>query len=266
MLIDCFLYFNETDILDIRFHELNDIVDKFVIVESTITFSGKSKSLNFEKVKNRFKPYLNKIEYIIIDNIPPQPTSTEIEYFQRNSMLNALNNCKDNDIIMFSDLDEIPNAKDVIKYSTYDGLTTFISYLYYYYLNCKGELTDIGTQMISYGLIKKFNLKPRELRDRLTRKNILLEFPISYQKLYSGWHFSYTGGADTIIAKIEASAHVEKNLPKFKDKKYLKECMKNGQDIYQRKNVTFEFVPIDDSFPIWVRENQNQLSHMIKDL
>ena len=159
---------------------------------------------------------------------------------------------------MFSDIDEIPNAKDVIKHSSFDGLTTFLPYLYYYYLNCKGQLMGSGTNMVPYRLIKKFNLKPQALRDSPS--------PIPSQGLNSGWHFAYTGGADKIIDKIEASAHTCYNIFQFKDKEHIIECMEKGQDIYKRKSVTFEFVPIDDSFPIWVQNNQDKLSHLIKEL
>ena len=121
MIYDCFSFFNELDILEIRLNTLNEVVDKFVLVEAPWTFTGNPKPLYFEENKERFKLFLDKIIHIVADQPPVSPTVTERENawiresHQRNSINAGLNNAKNNDLIIISDLDEIPNPQIIKK-------------------------------------------------------------------------------------------------------------------------------------------------------
>ena len=115
-LYDCFMYFDEDMLLDIRLNILNNTVDKFVIAEATRTHSGEEK-LNFDI--NKFSKFKNKIEYLIIDDIPVNVDSYKKvgllvirDQYQRNSLKRGLENCDANDLIMISDLDEIRAQKN----------------------------------------------------------------------------------------------------------------------------------------------------------
>ncbi len=114
---DCFQYFNEDHILDLRFNILNEKVDYFVISESTKTHQGKTKKLNFDI--DKFKKFKNKIIYIVSDykedfNFTNHKGGESIiEQHQRNSLINGIKKYNDEDLIMISDIDEIPNPKKI---------------------------------------------------------------------------------------------------------------------------------------------------------
>jgi beta-1,4-mannosyl-glycoprotein beta-1,4-N-acetylglucosaminyltransferase len=117
-IFDCFTFFNELEILDIRLNTLNDYVDYFVLVEATKTHSGKEKELYYLKNKEKFKKFEDKIIHVIVDDMPERKEGQDevsyrwqLENFQRNAIMRGLKNCKDDDIIIISDADEIPNPK-----------------------------------------------------------------------------------------------------------------------------------------------------------
>ena len=119
---DCFTFFNELDLLEIRLNELDSVVDKFVIVECTETHSKAKKQLFFDKNKDRFSKFSDKIIHIIVDDAPDivqnssqEPDRWIVEKFQRNCIERGLTSCADNDIILVSDIDEIPSSLAVRK-------------------------------------------------------------------------------------------------------------------------------------------------------
>ena len=118
---DCFQFFNEEHILDLRLNILNEFVDFFVMVESTTDHQGNSKKLNFDLKK--FRKFDNKIIYIVVDDTsqaikkPHIGGESLVEQHQRNSLMKGLKDCHDNDLIILSDVDEIP---DLNKLSMFD--------------------------------------------------------------------------------------------------------------------------------------------------
>ena len=127
MTIDCFTFFNELDLLEIRLHSLAPYVDRFVLVESPITHSGKPKPLFFEENKERFKGF--NITHII--SPPMEGGSWDIEINQRGHILDGIKDADPEDVILISDVDEIP---DLRQYDGREGI--FILDLFYYYFNC----------------------------------------------------------------------------------------------------------------------------------
>ena len=125
---DCFMYFDEDLLLDLRLHTLNKFVKKFVITEATYTHNGAKKKLNFDISK--FSKYKEKIIYIVVENEPPnilkisENDSDEKkgkklilngmarDYYQRENLHKGLENANNNDLVLISDLDEIPNLKN----------------------------------------------------------------------------------------------------------------------------------------------------------
>ena len=119
-IFDCFQYFNEDHIADLRFNILNKFVDKFVIVESTVNHQGKPKKLHFD-IK-RYKKFQHKINYIVVDDTPDnikkphEGGESLVEQHQRNSIMRGLKDANDNDLILLSDVDEIPNLNKLNEY------------------------------------------------------------------------------------------------------------------------------------------------------
>ncbi len=107
MVYDCFLFLNEFELLDIRLHEMDSVVDRFVIVESAETFRGNPKPLNFPTQADRFSQFADKIIYIPLTEPLITDNPWVREAFQRNQIMRGLVDCKDTDIVMISDVDEI---------------------------------------------------------------------------------------------------------------------------------------------------------------
>src|SRR6266568_2718523 len=181
MIYDCFTFFNEFDLLEIRLEELKDVVDRFVLVEATKTFSNRPKRLFYEENKGRFSKFHDRIIHVIVDDLPEEPKdSWENQFFQRNAICRGLTNCNPDDIIMISDVDEIPRASAVAGFT---GEIAFLEQnLYYYRLNCLCTTAKWAIPII----LRYRNLTtPQEVRmywyDQARRK----EIPTIAN---SGWH------------------------------------------------------------------------------
>lgn len=111
---DCFTFYNELDLLEIRLNELDSVVDYFVIVEATKTQTGLPKKLYFDENKDRYCKFFKKIIHIIVNNMPDikKNNSWVLEEYQRNQIIRGLTKCHNNDIIFISDLDELPNKEN----------------------------------------------------------------------------------------------------------------------------------------------------------
>ena len=126
MIYDCFTFFNELDLLEIRLNVLNDVVDRFVLVEATKTHSGKDKPLYFNDNKERYKAFQHKVIHVIVDDYPPFVTAWTYENHQRNAILRGLTQANPDDAIMISDLDEIPRPDLVCTHAQAKTTVLFI--------------------------------------------------------------------------------------------------------------------------------------------
>ncbi len=290
MIYDCFIFFNEIELLEIRLNVLNQYVDKFIILESNVTHQGQKKTLNFQQNKDKFSEFLNKIIYIIVDDMPAYDgtNSWELEHHQRNSILKAIKNCNKEDIIIISDIDEIPDLSAVQMNQLKDNtLYIFRQNMYYYYINCINCAKTLMQQKYKWSgsIMFKYSphFTPQSMR-KLSRKTQALFSEKSLHRIYwniiifiethnnhiklqfienGGWHFSYLGGIDRIIQKIEAFAHTEYNKKEYKDPEKIKQAIENGKDIFGR-NFNYQFVPLDNSFPEYIIKNKNKYAHLIK--
>jgi len=271
MIYDCFTFFNELDLLEIRLNELNEFVDKFVIVEANETFTRKKKPLYFEKNKNKFKQFLNKIIYIVVDdysNLPSlknlkiykenkrfaevmekNPSTWQREVLQRNFISAGIANCSKNDIILVSDVDEIPNLSQFSKLLNFKGIIGFKQQFFYYYLNSKTDQDWIGTKAVHYSDFTN----AQDLRNSTTQ-NIINQ---------GGWHFSFLGGLEKIILKINSTAHQEVNTPEYNSVENINFNINNNLDIFGR-GINYNIVKIDSSFPKYIIKNKNKFSKYIK--
>jgi beta-1,4-mannosyl-glycoprotein beta-1,4-N-acetylglucosaminyltransferase len=256
MIYDCFIFFNELDLLEIRLNILNDVVDKFVIVEATKTFSNLGKPLYFKDNKERFKKFESKIIHIIVDDYPPFESAWDYEWHQRNCVTRGLTDCKNDDVILISDLDEIPNPEKIIKYKDFTGIKVFKQNMFYYYLNNLSLKTPYwtGTKMLSYQEFLKNesnSQKVRHLRGRLINAG--------------GWHFSYLGGAEKIAEKIKSFSHQEYNSSEYTDLIKIKERVEKGEDLFSKKNKKiYACIEIDESFPKYIADSAyTKYNHLI---
>lgn len=277
MIYDCFQFFNELDILKIRLHVLSPVVDRFVISEATETFSGLKKPLYYEENKAMFAEFEDKIIHVVVDDTP-QGGTHERDTFQKNAVTRGLAGCTDDDIVIFSDLDEIPNPdkiREILKNFQEDKIYHFAQRLFYCYLNMEevsgsllsyaGEFEGvarkkwIGTKMLSYKLLREQHLLLGELRFP-ERKEIGIRVEDG------GWHFGYMGGhgekdiRKRVQEKVVSAAHQEYNSKHVLSN--VTDQIKDGKDIFGR-NAQFVRCEIDESFPAYIREHQKELDFLI---
>jgi beta-1,4-mannosyl-glycoprotein beta-1,4-N-acetylglucosaminyltransferase len=268
---DCFGFFNELDILEIRLNTLDPIVDQFVLVEATRTHSNLPKPLYFEENKDRFAHFLPKIKHIIVEEYPLYETSWTYENYQRNCMIRGLKDCAFNDIVIISDVDEIPNPETVLKCKDMPGIKTLQQKFYNYYLNCQIQNERIwnqGTKVLSfYDFLTwyehhVFNYNEYCLRNanngttptliRMTQGTLIEN---------GGWHFSYLGGIEKVKEKIMAFAHQELNTAQVTNN--ITKSITSGKDAI-RQGDFLQTVELDNTFPLYILENQEKFSHLIK--
>jgi beta-1,4-mannosyl-glycoprotein beta-1,4-N-acetylglucosaminyltransferase len=225
-LFDCFTFFNELDLLEIRLETLDSVVDFFVIAEAPITYRADLKPLYFELNKQRFAKFLPKIRHIIVDDLPTEKgfdQNWQRETLQRAALERGLADARDEDIIMLSDLDEIPTPAKIKEAITWhDTLRVFHMRFFSYFANCEshpGNAYWVGTGMTEYRLAKgrfEYVLKklPTHLRMRpnaslrkrismrLKEASILLTRSLRIKRVRNGGHhFSWLGGADKVLQK-----------------------------------------------------------------
>lgn len=268
MIYDCFIFNNELDLLEIRLNELDNVVDKFVIVESNKTFSNKSKPLYFEQNKARYKKFLYKITHIIVDNFNESEDITQTDFykigkefieknfetwkkevFQRNAILKGLKDCKDNDVIIIGDLDEIPNKDTFHQLKNLKTIKAFEQKNYYYYFNCQG-----GDNINCCRAVLKKNLTtPQEIR-----------FSSNFKLIKNGgWHFSFLGGTEAIKEKIKAFSHQEYNTKEITDIKRIEFNINNGLDIFDRP-IQFKTIKDYKELPKYILKNINKYKKYFK--
>ena len=260
-IIDCFTFFNELDILEIRLNVLDKYVDNFVIVESNKTFQKKAKPFHFEENKARFEKFLHKITYVKQTEYNLTGTAFDMERQQRNWIVIGVASLKlpDTAIILISDVDEIPKPESFLFIDA-TKRNRLREKLYYYYLNSYDSAVGVGgctNSTIAVPMSMLRGNSPHTLRDKPDL------FPDTNLIENAGWHFSYCGGVDKIITKICSFAHNELNTPYYTDKSRLTEAIKNNKDIFDRPTV-FEIVPIDESYPEYIQKNQHLYPHLIK--
>ena len=260
-IFDCFIFNNEEMILDLRLNYLNKFVKKFIIVESKYTHQGnlKNKLLN---LKN-FKKYQDKIDYHLIEKFPEDLSNWGRENYQRNYILKATENLIDNDFIMISDLDEIPNLNK-FKNSKNLKYTVFNQSNYSYKFNLKNITFPnwYGTRMC-----KKKDLKsPQWLRDQKIKNYSFIKFyKIKWNIIQcGGWHFSYMMKPNEISQKIKSFGHAEYNLEQYTNVKTIEEKISKGKDLFEREQY-YKKVKLDNSFPKIIFENKYYFNEWILD-
>ena len=266
MIYDVFTYNGEADLLEIRLNILNDYVDEFIIVEATETFSGKPKELYYEKQKERFAKWKDKIRYfvvrppyeagiVVLANESPNTRGAEHwkrEFCQKESIKQALTHLKDNDIVFIGDVDEIWEMPEPIIPPTaseheIDSRTGKLKLrVYTYWLNNLSSEQFWGTLVGYYKDIKNECLN--HLR---SKKN-------AYTSGYCGWHF--TSLKDGLERKLTDS-YTNETYANDWVMTNLEENIKNNKDFLGR-NFTFT---IDESqLPKYLIENKQKYLRLFK--
>jgi beta-1,4-mannosyl-glycoprotein beta-1,4-N-acetylglucosaminyltransferase len=248
-IIDCFIFYNEIDMIKYRLNILNDIVDYFVIVESTHTFSGKEKKIYSQELIELFEQFKSKIIHIIVDDMPFKYPNINYdngeqwknEIYQRNCIKKGLEkiNILDEDLIIIADVDEIPD-KNTLQRIKNNDIPVFINTLemdfYYYNLNSKNMNKWHSVKIVLYRLFKEKNMTCEDYRGY--KCSIIQN---------GGWHLSYFGDKYFIKNKIETFSHQELNKSNFTDLNKIENRINNFSDLYDRENDKIIKIPINQN-------------------
>tara|TARA_B100000900_G_scaffold404372_1_gene412671 strand:- start:222 stop:1112 length:891 start_codon:yes stop_codon:yes gene_type:complete len=256
-IFDCFMYFDEEVILDLRLNILNDYVDYFVIVESTFTHRGDKRKLKFNREK--FKKFEKKIVYLVYNENPPKIeevfhkdsndeksrkyilNAAHRENGQRDYLTNGLQNADDNDLILISDVDEIPNLQNLNKKNINNKIILFKQDMFYYKFNLKlPDLIWTGTKACK----KKILQSPQWLRNIKDKKYPFYRLDTIFSKKKyinlefiddGGWHFSNIKTAAEIEHKLKSYLHHREFDENPMSENQIKKVIENKQAIYDLK-------------------------------
>jgi len=288
MIYDCFTFFNELELLEVRLHELGGVVDKFVLVEATRTHTNQPKPLYYEENRVRFAGFTDKIIHIVVHDLPNVSDPWVLDRFQRNCIARGLQGCRPDDLILISDADEIPRAivvdkvnremafsNGLIAASIHHALNSklaqnilqrkglrrlwrknhpFVWKLqqnqFCYFLNCRSSAVWYGTRMTRF---RDFSCAEEIFR---SGRKYLAE---------GGWHFTWMGGADRVLQKLGAIAHQENNYRQFTEFEDLERAINAGMSLFDKnQSGRLEFVTLDNSFPSYVLEHTEKYSNWLR--
>ena len=264
VIYDCFQYFNEDHMVELRLNILDKYVDYFVISESTKTHQGKSKKINFDI--NKFAKFKRKIKFIIadykneIDFNNHTGGESPVEQHQRNSLIEGIKDAQPDDYIVLSDSDEIPDFTKIKNLNTSKKYLAFSQKMFMYKLNLQNlnESNWIGSK-----ITKKKNIKSMQDLRNLKFKN----YPfwridkLDQQIIDGGWHFSYMQTPSQILKKIQSFSHGEYNNDSLSEKSIQKKILLN-EDIFGR-SIKLKKIEIDDTFPEYITQNIDKYSDWI---
>ena len=257
---DCFSYWDEDLLLDLRLNVLNDFIDYFVIVEGNKTWQNNFKKLRFDI--NKFSKFKDKIIYIPVEDMPDGDNPYIRENYQRNCISRGLNNTLENDLIIISDLDEIPNPEALKFFSPDMQYAVFKQKHFYYKINLQSQLSPYwyGSRIC----LKKFLKSPQWLRELKFKKRPF--WRLDKLKLNNiidngGWHFCNLKTAEELLYKYKNLCETndpyvfkEKIDEKFLQINEIKKRINAGEDIIGR-DETYKFKELDITFPKYILNN-----------
>jgi beta-1,4-mannosyl-glycoprotein beta-1,4-N-acetylglucosaminyltransferase len=256
-LFDCVTFFQENLQMELRFNILKEVVDKFVVCESLYDHRGREKKINFSK--SNFPEVSSKIEHIIVKKkFPEKNTPWQNQSWQREFIIDGIKDATDEDYIMFSDPDEIPNPEKIKDFNLVCKYGIFLQNMYTYKLNLfnKYESPWEGTR-----ICKKKDLKSIDwLRHSILMKNLKYSFwRVDKEKNIQiinngGWHFNYLLNPSEISKKFKSLAETSWDKEEFYNEENIKKKIDQKKDLFNRGHK-FDVVKIDESYPDYLKKN-----------
>ncbi|WP_188263197.1 tetratricopeptide repeat protein [Azospirillum tabaci] len=200
---DCFQFYNELDLLEVRLAELDAVVDRFVLVEATFTHAGDPKPLHYAENRARFAAYADKIIHVVVDD-DPGGFAWQREAHQRDAIIRGLDGCDPTDMIVVSDADEIlrPWVMEQLRREPDDGRSLFAPHLdiFLYFLDLKSPDPWVSVAAAPWELIRRIGANRARYLTKLGHGRVVPD---------AGWHFTWMGGIERFRAKLQAFAHRE---------------------------------------------------------
>lgn len=248
-IFDGFLFDREFEMLKLRCEELKQLDVTHILVESPWTHSGLPKPLHFNERKEEFAQY--NIKHVIATDILTGVSARKNEAMQRNAIMWELLGCADSDVVIISDVDEVPRASEVAKYRPEMGLTALSMNNHYYWLNCVTETDSWRMPKIMTWEFLKYRT-PDEVRDS--------GYPTTLHN--AGWHWSWQGGVEKVMEKFRNFSHQEESVQKHANPEVLKYKIETGQSMWSED--FWHIVSIDDTYPVYLQTHQEEFKEYIK--
>jgi hypothetical protein len=267
---DCFMFYNELDVLEVRFKELYDHVDHIVMTEANTTFSGHSKEYIFLDNRERFKPFLDKIIHIKVEDMPGvspgAPGGMACMYnenHQRNVLTRGLDEADNNDIILICDMDEIVRGSVVnqLRKDTQHSLWGFNMPYFYYkfnYMQVNPLVYQVNPSAATWGRAKTYPTFSNLRTHGMIWQNhpIYFDDGVNMKVQHSGWHFTYQGGTDFAVNKLLTTGHDDyRGMAEGLDVDAL---IAQGRSAPQLEEHKGEVVKLDYYFPKCIVEDQER--------
>lgn len=288
-ILDAFIFYNELDLLEIRLAELADVVDRFILVEAKRTFTGKPKPLFYADNRERFAAWHTKIQHIVIDFPDALPTDAATawtrEHLQREALSQGFGHESPDDLVMISDVDEIPRAKFVRQClsSRQRGNTLFCleAKVFNYTLDLSNERIrwTLGPRILPIGALSTLKAM-RAYRIPYSRKLDALGFDGLMHRVATigafsrslrveciadaAWHFTYIGSHDDYAQKLRSFAHQELNSDETTSLAYYEQRRANRQAA--NPGLEDRLVLVEPrNLPMYVQQNFEKFSNLLSD-
>ena len=259
-IIDCITYFRETFVTKLRIEILKDVVDKFIICESIYDHRSRSKNVNFSLHSEDLK---QKVEHIVINHKFPEPDDPwKCQKYQRDYMLGYLDDINEDDFIMFSDPDEIPNPNILREFVLKKKYGIFMQkhFVYNFKLIDQYQNPWAGTRICKKKNLKSFD----DLKHKILKKNLKKWWRPDKEKNIElidngGWHFNNFFSAKEISTKLKTFAHSEFDKEHFTNIEKIERLINEEKDVYGRGWVFEKNNNIHD-LPEYVIKNKKILN------
>ena len=266
---DCFTFFNEFDVLEIRLQELADVVDRFVLVEADRTYAGEPKPCYFLERRDEFSAFADKITVVTVDDLPVLENRWVAEVLQRNAIMRGLDDAADDDLVIISDVDEVPRASALAQLGDLaDGdVVALMMDFYNYALNLR--MPDIHDRARVTRRSTLRYLSPQEVRRTFVKYPSVNQDGKRDSISHAGWHFSCLAHPDELVSTIQAKAHAfahsEADQPDVLDDARLRKMIASNQLWWDASYGSVPLIPtpVDDSFPRYVVANPERWAPFI---
>ena len=288
-IFDCTTFYNEKMIMDVRFNVLDQYVSKFIVVESTFSHSGKKKELNFNI--DDYPKFKDKIIYLVIDHEPKElikeenleldSISKRLNSLKRieqsyNYMAKGIENASDDDLIMLSDNDEIPDLSRVNLDEIQNNFVIFEQLFFYYKFNLLYDrMSWYGTKACKKKKLKKFSTLRNIKNKKYPFWRLDTIFSDTKQKNVrivknGGWHFTNLKTPAELFEKLSNFGHHDEfeklniSIESLKEKINKKEVFYNhfaDKEIKNKWSDSYKLKKIDNSFlPKYLNDNHEKFN------
>lgn len=248
------------DVLAIRLNELNAVVDHFVIVESTLTFSGFPREISFNPCHPSIAPFATKVRHIVVSDMPETSDPWVREAWQRNAVLRGVPDAAATDLLVLSDVDEIPRSSTIAEMiaDSRNEIFGFRLAFYYFYVNYQNVAGPEAALTWTIAVTRRHldNVTPNALRYAVREARVPA-------RLFDqgGWHFSYLMDEAGVRRKIAAFSHQEFNNKVFLSRIDIAALVREGRDFFNRPGFVWKLMS-DSDLPLWLRQNRGPLGYL----